>query len=107
MQIVQVSYVKGNKKNMKVKGPSFEIKEYVFSDTPKNSTYQFKTRVELFDKYKYDKDIAKNESLKLYADVRKISSKDVSLVTVRYHTQNTLNLALETKNKVVEMRMSL
>ena len=48
-----------------------------------------------------------NESLKLYANVRKISSKDVALVTVRYHTQNNINLALATKNKVAETRMNL
>ena len=47
------------------------------------------------------KDVTSNESLKLYADVKKISSKDVSLVTVRDHTQNTLNMAIETKIKVV------
>ena len=48
-----------------------------------------------------------NESLKLYVDVIKISSKDVSLVTIIDHTQNTLNLEIETKNKVIEMRMNI
>ena len=48
-----------------------------------------------------------NESLKLYIDVKKISSKDVPLVTATDHVQNTLNLDGETKNKVVEMRMNL
>ena len=52
-------------------------------------------------------DTTTNESFNLYADARKISNKDVSLVTVRDRNQNTLNLAIETKNKVVEMRMSL
>ena len=47
-----------------------------------------------------------DESLKLYAEVRKISSKYVSLVAVRDHGQNTLNLAVATK-KVTEMRMNL
>ena len=85
---------------MKVKGPAFEIKEYAFSKTHKESTTQFKTRAELFDKYRDDKEVSKNESLNLYSDVRKISSKDVALVTVRYHTHNTLNLVVATKNKV-------
>ena len=92
---------------MKVKGPAFEIKEYAFSETPKDSTTQFKTRDELFDKYKDDKDVSTSESLKLYADVKKISSKDVSLMIVRDNIQNTINLAVATKNKVAEMRMNL
>ena len=29
---------------MKVKGTTFEVKEYAFSETPKGSTDQFKTR---------------------------------------------------------------
>ena len=37
----------------------------------------------------------------------KYREKMYPLVTVRYHTQNTLNLTLKTKNKVVEMKMSL
>ena len=61
----------------------------------------------MFKKYMNDKEISTNESLKLYDDVRKISIKDVSLVTVRDHDQNNLNLAVVTKNKVVEMRMNL
>ena len=70
---------------MKFKGASFEIKEYSFSETPKDSTSQFKTKVELFDKYKEDKEVSTDESLKLYAYVRKISSKDVVLVIFRDH----------------------
>ena len=106
-KMVKATEGKGKKKHMKVKGPAFEIKECPFSDTPKDSTSQFKTMVELFDRYRDDKDTTTNGSLKLYADVRKISRKDVSLVTVRDHNQNTLNLAIATKNKVVEMRMNI
>ena len=40
---------------MKVKVPAFEIKEYSFSETHEEYTTQFKTRVELFDKYSDDK----------------------------------------------------
>ena len=77
---------------MKLKGPYFEIKEYAFSKTHEESTTQFKTRAELFVKYSDEKEVSTNEPLKLDSDVRKISSKDVSLVTIRDHTQNTLNL---------------
>ena len=45
--------------------------------------------------------------MKLYSEVIKISNQDVSLVSVRDYSQNTLNLALETKNRVVEMEMDL
>ena len=61
----------------------------------------------MFDKYRDEKEAYINESLKLYVDVRKISCKDVPLVTIRDHTHNTLNLAIATENKVVEMRMNL
>ena len=44
-------YDKGkNKKHMKVKGPIFEVKEHAFYETPTDSTSQFRTRSELFDK---------------------------------------------------------
>ena len=40
--------------------------------------------------------------------MRKISIQDVSLVSVRDYAQNNdMNLALETKNRVVEMKMNL
>ena len=76
-QIIQVEYVEGKKKHMKVKGPSFEVNEYAFFETPKDSTSQFKTRVELLDKYRDDKEVATNEYLNLYADVGKIARKVV------------------------------
>ena len=62
---------------------------------------------ELFGKYRDNKDTSLVESLKLYDGVRKISSKDVSLVTVKDHAQNTLNLAVATKNRVAEIRLNL
>ena len=37
----------------------------------------------------------------------KLSSHDVSLVTVRDQAKDTLNLAVTTGNKVAELRMSL
>ena len=40
-------------------------------------------------------------------DVRKISSKYISLVTIKDHAQNNLNLELATKNRVAEMRLNL
>ena len=106
-EVVKVKKTKGNKKQMKVKVPAFEIKEYSFSKNHEEYTTQFKTKVELFDKYRDDKEVSTNESLKLYVDVRKISSKDVALVTVRDHAQNTLNLAVTSKNKVAEMMINM
>ena len=46
-------------------------------------------------------------TLKLYDEVRKLSSQHTSLVTVRDHAKNTLNLVATIGNKVVEMRMNL
>ena len=57
---------------MKVKGPTFEIKEYAFSETSKDSTSEFNTRDELFDKYNDNKYFCINEYLKLYVDVMNI-----------------------------------
>ena len=82
---------------MKVKGPAFEVKEYVFSQ---GSTHIFKTRAQLYDKYRDNRETSLNESLNLYAHVRKISSKDVSLVTIKDHSYNTLNFAAATKSRV-------
>ena len=48
-----------------------------------------------------------NEKLKLYDEVRKLSSQDVSLLTVRDQAKDTLNLVLTTGNKVAELRMNL
>ena len=65
--MVKVKYTEGKKKQIKVKGPSFEIKEYYFLEIPKESTTQFKTGEELFHKYIDDKEISMDESMKLYA----------------------------------------
>ena len=59
------------------------------------------------EKYKGIKDIASQETLKLYFEVRNISNQDVSLVSVMYYVHNTLNLALASKNRVVELKMNL
>ena len=75
-----------------------------FSENPKGSTDRFKTRVELYDKYKDNKETSLDGYLKLYDVVRKISSKDFSLVTIKDHAHNNLNLAVSTKNRVTEMR---
>ena len=92
---------------MKVTRPSFEVKEYAFADTPVESTSQLKSKVELLERYTETKDITSEETLKLYSEVRKISNQDVSLVSVRDYSQNTLNLDLATKNRVTEMKMEL
>ena len=36
-----------------------------------------------------------------------MSSKSVSLVTVKDHAKNNLNLAMDTKNRVAKMRLNL
>ena len=51
------------------------MQQYEFSEVPKALADKFKSRVDLYDKYKDDRETSLNDSLKLYADVRKISSK--------------------------------
>ena len=53
------------------------------------------------------KDTTSEDTLKLYSEVRNISNQSVSFVSVRDYVQNTLNLALATKNSVVEVKMNL
>ena len=65
------------------------------------------SRTKLLEKFKENKDIASEEALKLYVEVRKIYSQDVSLFTVRYYSRNTLNFSLATKNRVAKMKMNL
>ena len=48
-----------------------------------------------------------NESLKLSVEVRKYCGKKVSLVSVRDHKHNTLNLSIASRNKVGKMRINL
>ena len=45
--------------------------------------------------------------MKIYAEVRKIYNKDVSLVILRDHSKKILNLEITTKIKVAEMKMNL
>ena len=92
---------------MKIKGPTFEIQEYTFEKILEGSTDKYKSKTELLDRYKDVCEKTFKEKLKLYDEVRKLSSQDVSLVTVRDQTKNTLNLAVTTGNKVAEMRMNL
>ena len=47
---------------MKVKGSTFEVKEYAFTDTPADSTSQFKNKTELLEKCTETKDISSEES---------------------------------------------
>ena len=104
MEVVKIETYKNQ---VKIKGLVFEMKQYEFSEFPRTSTDSFNCRTELYDKYKSDRETSLDESFQLYLDVRKISNKDISLVTVTYHAKNTLNLAVATKNKVVEMRLNL
>ena len=43
----------------------------------------------------------------MYSKVRNISNIDVSLVTIKYHSRNALNLEVATINRIVEMRLNL
>ena len=47
------------------------------------------------------------ESQKLYPEVRKISQENVSLLSIRDHERNTLNIAVADKDKVLEVKIIL
>ena len=79
MEVVKIETYKNQ---VKIKGSVFEMKQYEFSEVPLTSTDRFKSIAELYDKYKNDRETSLHESLKLYADVRTNSSKDISLVTI-------------------------
>ena len=59
-----------------------------------------KSRADLYEKYKDYREIYLKEYSKL-----KLSIKEASLVIVKYHTKNTLNLAASTKNMITKMRL--
>ena len=44
--------IEGKKKKENVKGPTFEIKEYEFSEVQEASSGKFKSRNDIYDKYK-------------------------------------------------------
>ena len=61
---------------------------------------QFRDKMELLDKYMGTKDTTVEEMMKLCTVVRKISIQDVSLITVKDQTHNTLKLELATNSNV-------
>ena len=69
--MVEVTQPEVKKEKGKVKGPSFEVQEYKFSEMPETSSDKFKFRTDLYDKYKDDRNISLKESTKLYSEVRK------------------------------------
>ena len=99
-ELVEVVKDESKKIQVNIKGLAFEMQQYEFSEVPKTSIDKFKSRAELYDKYKNNRDASLDESMKLYVDVRKISNKEVSLVTVKDHAKNNLNLVVSTKNKI-------
>ena len=105
-ELVQVVKTKIKKRKVKIKRPTFEMQQYEFLEVPDTSTNKFKYKAALHDKYKDDIETSLDEYLKLYAYVRKLFGKEVSLVTVKDHTKNTLNLVVSTKNIVAEMRLN-
>ena len=71
------------------------------------STNRYRSKTEILEKYKENKDITMNESLKFSAKVRKACCHEVSLVSIRYHKKNTLNLDITYRNRVAKMRINM
>ena len=105
--MVEVVDVESEKKKENVNNLSFEIQEYEFSEVQEVSSDKFRSKINLYDKYKKDKDISSKDSFKLYSEVRNISNKDVSLLTIKDHDRDTLNLAVAPKNRIHDMRLNL
>ena len=51
-QLVHATKDKGKKKQMKVKGPTFEIQEYTFDKILEGAIDRYKSKTELLEKYK-------------------------------------------------------
>ena len=97
-----------NKMKDKVQGPDFQIQDYSFAKTQEGgSSDTYKSISDLYSRYGHDKKFSSEKDLNLYSKVRNISDKEVSLVIVKDHVNNTLNLAVATQNRVAEMRLTL
>ena len=92
---------------MDIKVPTFEIQKYTFDKIPEGATYRYKSKTKLLHRYKDVGEIFFDENLKLYDELRKFPSQDVSLVMVRDHDKNTLNLVVTIGNKVAKIMMIL
>ena len=90
---------------MKVKGPTFEIQDYMFNSVPKEDTNKYKSKVELLNSYRYAGEKDFKEKLKLCDEVGKFPSLDTSLVTVRDQARGTLNLPIITGGKVAKLKV--
>ena len=52
------------------------------------------------------KSFLQKKSFKFFPKVRNILNKEISLITVKDHVKNTLNLAMATQDGVLEMRLN-
>ena len=82
-QLVPIKKAKGRNKYVKVKGPAFEIQEYTFDNIPVGTVDKYKSKTELLNRYKDVCEKTFDEKMKLYDEVSKLSSQDVSLATIR------------------------
>ena len=92
----------------KFQGPVFQIQEHIFAEVQEaSSSDRYKSRNVLYTRYGQDKKSYSKKYLKLFPKVRDISDKKVSLIIVKDHVKNTLNLAVATYDRVLEMRLDL
>ena len=92
----------------KFQGPTFEVQEYNFLDMEEEgSSAKFKSSSDLYARYGQDKNGPSEKDMNLYSQVRKICDKEASLVTVKDHAKNTLNLTIATHNRFAKLRLNL
>ena len=56
--MVEVVEAEIKKKKEKIRGSSFEVQEYEFSEVQEASSDKFKSKDDLYDRYKKDKEIS-------------------------------------------------
>ena len=88
-------------------GPIFQIQEYSFAQVHEvGSSDRYKSIKDLYTGYGQDKKSYSKKSLNIFPKVRDISDKKISLITIKGHVKNDLNLVVSTRDRVSEIRLN-
>ena len=100
--------VEDKKMKEKVQGPVVQVQEYIFAEVHESgSSDRYKSINDLYTRYGQGKKFLQKKTLNPFPKVMDISDKEISLVTVKDHVKNTLNLAVATQDRVSKMRLNL
>ena len=85
----------------KVQVPIVQVQEYNFAEAHESSSSdRYTSRNDLYTRYGHVKMFSLEKTLNIFPKVRDISYKEISLVTVKDHVKNTLNLVVATQDRV-------